>query len=461
MKKLLASIPDPRVRRSLAASTVDGGLWALMYGLSEYFILPFAIFFGADALQTSLVSGMGQLGVAAAQLLGAAIVARGMRRRRLSRLTVALHAASWLVVFWAAAITKNPWTVVVVYAAGVFATSLSGPGWLSWMNELVPIELRGAYWGKRNMIAGLVQFGAIAVAGLALRAAEPTGKILVAFGVLYTLAALARGGGVIALGFQYEPPMEREPEGERQGFIAFLRALPRDDFGRFVFFSVFMTFSVNIMGPVFSIYLLKSMGLDYFAYTAVTMASMVLSYTAMSYWGPLTDRFGNRRILFVTSGALPLIALAWVFVKNLPAMIGLQLFSGFVWAGVNLSTTNYIFDSVDKRKIAPTMASFNALNNICAFAGSVTGGALATAVAGLAIPFFAPHNIELVFVFSALLRVAAFVAFGRGLKEFRQVERSPSVRHFYIYQPFTRIIGRVQSFVDPSKPLEDDERKEG
>ena len=62
MKKLLATIKDERVRVSLSAASVDGSLWALMYGFSEYFILPFAIYFGADAFQTSLVQGMGQLG---------------------------------------------------------------------------------------------------------------------------------------------------------------------------------------------------------------------------------------------------------------------------------------------------------------------------------------------------------------------------------------------------------------
>jgi MFS family permease len=451
VKKLLAAIPDARVRRSLAASTVDGGLWALMFGFSEYFILPFAIFFGADSLQTSLVQGMGQLGVAAAQLLGAALVIRIGHRKRLSRLTVAVHALSWLALFWTAALTRNPWTIVILYAAGLFATSLSGPGWLSWMGDLVPPAIRGAFWGKRNMVAGLVQFGAIAVAGLALHAAEPAGRTLLAFGVLFTLAALCRGGGVIALGVQHEPPMEGPPLGGNESFPAFLASLRHEGFGRFVLFSVLTTFSVNIMGPVFPIYLLRSLGLGYFSYTAVTMVSMVLSFLAMSYWGPLTDRFGNRRILLVTAGALPLLALGWVFVKSLPAMLFLQVFSGFVWAGVNLSTTNYIFDSTEGPRVASTMANFNALNNVCAFAGSITGGLVATALAGFQLPFLAPRNLELVFALSALLRFLVYLLFARGIKEVREVELSPSARHFYIYQPFTRIVGRFQTFVDPTR----------
>jgi len=464
VKRFLSAIPDARIRASLMASTIDGGLWALMYGFAEYFILPFAIFFGANALQTSLVQGMGQLGVAVAQLLGAALVARFGMRKRISRVAVGFHALSWLAVFAVAALTRDPWTIVLFYSLGVFVSSIASPGWLSWMNDLVPMSMRGAFWGKRNTVLGVVQFAAIAVAGLALRFAEPRGGTLLAFGILFGLAALSRASCVVFLGIQHDPALDPAPVGDKgeaaraaavgapgrrgpraggRGFLSFLRSLPRGGFGRFAIFSVLMNFSVNVMGPVLPVFLLKSMGLDYFSYTAVTMVSMVLSYVAMSYWGPLTDRFGNRRILLVTSGALPLLALGWVFAKNVPAMLALQAFSGFVLAGFNLSTTNYIFDSEEKDRIASTMANFNALNNGMAFAGSITGGLVATAVAALPLAFLAPQNIEIVFALSALLRLAVFIGLSRGFPEVREVESSPPVTHFYLDMPWALVVDRM------------------
>ena len=464
MKRFLSAIPDARIRASLMASTIDGGLWALMYGFAEYFILPFAIFFGANALQTSLVQGMGQLGVAVAQLLGAALVARFGMRKRISRVAVGFHALSWLAVFAVAALTRDPWTIVLFYSLGVFVSSIASPGWLSWMNDLVPMSMRGAFWGKRNTVLGVVQFAAIAVAGLALRFAEPRGGTLLAFGILFGLAALSRASCVVFLGIQHDPALDPAPGGDKgeagraaavgapgrrgpraggRGFLSFLRSLPRGGFGRFAIFSVLMNFSVNVMGPVLPVFLLKSMGLDYFSYTAVTMVSMVLSYVAMSYWGPLTDRFGNRRILLVTAGALPLLALGWVFAKNVPAMLALQAFSGFVLAGFNLSTTNYIFDSEEKDRIASTMANFNALNNGMAFAGSITGGLVATAVAALPLAFLAPQNIEIVFALSALLRLAVFAGLSRGFPEVREVESSPPVTHFYLDMPWALVVDRM------------------
>ena len=259
-------------------------------------------------------------------------------------------------------------------------SSIASPGWLSWMNDLVPIPMRGAFWGRRNTVIGIAQFAAIAAGGRgpqgspSLRARRSSSS-----GSSSAWPRSRASGCVVFLGIQHDPPAAKAADLRNQDFPAFLRSLPKGGFGNFVLFSVLMTFSVNVMGPLLSIYLLKSRGLDYFSYTAVTMVSMVLSYVAMSYWGPLTDRFGNRRILLVTATALPLLSLGWIFAKSVPAMLVLQVFSGFVWAGVNLATTNFIFDSEDKSRIASTMANFNALNNGLAFAGSITGGLVATA----------------------------------------------------------------------------------
>lgn len=444
MRKLLSTVEDKRIRSSLVASIFDGSVWAVMYGFAEYFILPFALFFGASTFQTSLVQGMGQLGVAVAQIAGASLVVKIGSRRRLSKICVAFHAASWIAAFWLVAWTKDPWTVVITYSIGVVANNIGAPGWQAWMNDIVPPAMRGSYWGKRTMIIGLVELVAIGIAGFALYEAAPSGKTLVAFGVLFTLAAISRSFGIVALSHQYEPPMKSVEKPE--AFHLFVASLHTNKLGGFVLFSVFMSFAVNIMSPLVSVYLLRSLNAGYFEYTAVTMAYMVLSNLLMDYWGPLADRYGNRRVLLVTSAALPLLSFGWIFAKSFPAMLAVQVFSGFVWAGVNLCTTNYIYDSVPGSKIASTAANFNALNNACAFAGSIAGGLLATLVADFKIPFFAAGNLELLFLLSGLLRLLVLVVFGRKFPEVRPVESSPSIVEFYVYEPFNRMKERVVSF---------------
>ncbi|UCC96119.1 MAG: MFS transporter, partial [Candidatus Omnitrophota bacterium] len=45
------------------------------------------------------------------------------------------------------------WVLVAVIGFSSLFGSLSAVAWLAWMSELVPQDIRGSYFGKRNMIA--------------------------------------------------------------------------------------------------------------------------------------------------------------------------------------------------------------------------------------------------------------------------------------------------------------------
>jgi MFS family permease len=443
MRKLLSSIEDARVSSALRASVSDAVLWALMFGLAENYVIPFAVLFGAGTLMTSLIQGSAQLAIAAGQLAGAELARTVRSRKRLAIVTNLIHASSWLAVFAGALVFKSPLAVLAGYSLGILATSLAGPSWLSWMNELVPESMRGAFWGARNRVAGLAQFGAVVAAAVLLEYGRGAGMEIEAFGIIFVLAFIFRGLSFFPLSRQWEPPAERELR-RGPGMLAFVARLPRHRFGRFVLFSVLTSFAVNVMAPVLQVYLLKSLALDYVSYMLVTMSHMVVNFLAMSYWGPLSDRFGNYRILFITACAIPILPIGWMFLKALPLILLIQVMAGFLWAGFNLSTTNFIFDTVPKRQMARTMAYFNTLNNACAFSGSLLGGLLGTLFVGLNIPIFAEGNFEIVFGISTALRFVVIAFLLKSFKEVRPVEPSPKARFFFIYQPLTMLMSRIQ-----------------
>jgi len=258
----------------------------------------------------------------------------------------ALHAFSWLGVFYGALLTRSVAVILVFFALGFLSNNFAAPGWVSWMNDLVPPHLRGRFLGFRNKAIGLPQFFTISLARVQLFLAARKGVQLFAFGILFTLGALARGVCLRPFSKQYEPPMAEVPPQEEFRFHIFLSKLAGTNFGRFGLFIFFMTFSVNLMGPLSSVHLLESLNFDYLRYMGVMMISLVFSFVAMNYWGPLTDRYGNYRILTATAIALPLLPMGWVFFKSVSLLMVVQMFSGFVWAGFNLSMTNYIYDAV-------------------------------------------------------------------------------------------------------------------
>ncbi len=445
MKHFLRNIDDQRVRTGLFYSIVDGVLWAIMFGFAENYLVPFALLFGATTLQVSLIQGIAQLGVGMSQLIGAKFILKFRQRKRLAILMSRMHALSWLFVLILTVLTKSPWVILVFYGMGISLANIGGPGWISWMNELVPAHLRGQFWGIRNRIIGLTQFASIAVAGLVLQFAKSANYELPAYAILFTLAFAARFANFIPLSRMYEPPMSVPDFVNEFRFRIFLTKLVTTNFGRFALFSIFMTFSVNVMGPIIPVYVLRSLGFNYIQFTLIMMAAQVFSFISMTYWGPLSDRFGNYRTLFATAVMLPLLPVGWILFKNLYILLVLQIFNGFVQAGFNLSTTNYIFDAVRRENISKIMAYFNTLNTTCAFLGATTGGLLVTALQDVHFSGSILNAFTAVFLISTMLRLVVVAVFLRRFEEVRStVEDAPGLHFFYIYRPAYNMVNRFQ-----------------
>lgn len=92
LRTFLAKVDNKDIRRGLYFSNLDGIVWAVMFGLAENFIVPFALLFGASVLQVSLITGFGQLGVGISQLAGARFVNWLKKRKILSTVCEIIHA---------------------------------------------------------------------------------------------------------------------------------------------------------------------------------------------------------------------------------------------------------------------------------------------------------------------------------------------------------------------------------
>jgi MFS family permease len=442
LNNLLNKIDDINIKKGLKFSVFDGILWAVMFGTSENYIVPFVLLFNATLFQISLLQGFAQLGAGFSQLLGSYIIHKYPHRKRLAILGNIIHALSWVFIFLFTFFTKNVWFSILFFGFGILCTNLAGPGWISWMNDLVPEKLRGQFWGMRNRTIGLAQFISILIAGVFLFFSEKCDREFLAFGILFAIGFSSRFSSIFVLKKQYEPKPHIKIEKSDFSFLKFLPRLFTTNFGRFVLFIILITFSINLMAPLIPAYLLKGLNFNYLEFTIIIMTSTIFSFIFMTYWGPFSDKYGNYRVLYITAIALPLLPLMWIFLKNFYLLLLLQVFSGFVWAGFNLSLLNYIFDAVKRENVSKISGYYNFLNTTCAFLGSFTGGLIATSIAYFHFSFFLFNEFTIVFALSCLLRIIIVVLFRTKFKEVRQVEKSPSIRYFYIYRPATNIINR-------------------
>lgn len=444
MKNFIIKVKNQDVRKGLIYSVWDGALWAVMFGFADNYLAPFALYFGATALQVSLIAAAGQLGVSFIQIIGAKFIHNYRDRRTLVIRCIKLHAISILFIFYITYLSGNPYFIIIFYFINILVSSFGGPAWISWMNELVPVKLRGEFWGLRNKIMGITQLLAISFAGIMLFLFKKNSHELLSFGILFTLAFIIRYCSIIPVSRQYEPPMALPKEADEFTLKKFLTKLFTTNFGRFVLFSILMTLVVNFMAPIIAVFILKSLKMNYLQFTVLIMAATITTFLSMTYWGPLADKYGNYRILFITAIGLPMLALGWGFIKEFYFLLVIQLLGGFIWGGFTISTTNYIFDSVRRENIHKAMAYFNSLNNLCAFLGSLLGGLSTIFISNIHIAFFslAENNYEIIFLISFLLRISIILLFIKKFKEVREVETSPPIQYFYIYKPAMDIINQ-------------------
>ena len=122
-------------------------------------------------------------------------------------------------------------------------------------------------------------------------------------------------------------------------------------------------------------------------------------------------------------------------------LIAIQLYSGFIWAGFEISSFNFVFDTTSPRKRATGVAYYNVLNGVCVFAGAIAGGLIVRSNELFWSKYF------LVFIASAVLRYAASVVFIPKLKEVRAVEDIDLPRLFFKIVSTMPTIGPVYNLI--------------
>lgn len=403
-------------KKSLTYSIWDGSFWSVMYGFGESFFSAFAVFMNATNLQLGFLASFPQMIGSFFQLLSYKMIETFHSRKKtvvfFALLQAFLHIPIALVFFFGE--FKVIYLILFVCIYFILGM-LAGPAWTSWMGDLVDENKRGSYFGVRNKICGSVSFISYLLAGYILQNYNTNSYVYFGFFILFMIAFLARIVSAFFLTKKYEPEFELEPQ-KTFGIIEFLKEAKNNSFGVFVFFLCFFNFSVAIAGPFFVPYMLNDLKLNYIIFTIINATAMVTKIIVMPLWGKACDRFGERKIIAATGLLMPLIPILWVFSTNPYYLILIHIFTGFVWAGVELSTFNYIFSSTEPQKRVSYVAYYNVLNGISVFLGAIVGGII------VKYNHLLWSSYLLVFIISGILRAAAFIIFVPKLKEPRTVQ---------------------------------------
>lgn len=421
------------LRHSLRSSVKEGASYSAMVGFGKEYLSTFAVFLKASSMHLAMLNSFPTLVSGIFQLFGAKITDYTGERMKLILHAVLLQALMWIPLFFMAFFFETYSILLVI----LFSTLISvfeavfAPAWNSLMSDIVKAEERGAYFGKRNKVCGAVSFLSIVSAGLILSFFEGTNK-WIGFFILFSIACIARIVSYIYMHKIYEPTYKVEL-AKKYTFTEFFKSMKDSNFGKFVVFNALFKFSENIASPFFIPFLLMFAGYSYFQLMIALCASTVTSFLVMMYWGKNADLFGNRNVLIICALLIPLIPLSWTISNNLWWIVIAQCFSGFVWSGYNLASSNFIFDTVPAEKRVKGVAIYNFFWGVTLFVGSLIGGLL--------VVFFTNTHpnynswigspYELVFIISASLRLITVVLYLPSFKEVRRVNKTNMPEMFF------------------------------
>jgi len=430
MKKAVSKTPEQileldhpiiskKIKKTLNSSITEGSLASIMNGSGVSYFSPFLLALNATSSQVGFLNSLTSLLPSIAQLKTSRLVEKFSRKKVLfySTLLQSLVFIPLIILgLFFSKIHYSVWIAISLICLVYIFGSIAHPSWFSWMGSLVPENKRGAYFSKRNRIAGFFGLVSMLAGALILDKFSKLGFVLIGFGILFFIAFLARFTTSFLFLKHYEPRLKIKKR-DYFSLWQFLKNGRKTPFGRFTIFTSLIRIATNIAAPFFAVYMLRDLGFSYSLFMAITVSATIFNLISLPLFGKFSDRFGNILLLKVSSFCFALVPILWIFSQNPYYLIFVpQLINGLAWAGFGLATNNYIYDSIKQGKRSFGIAYFNFLVGIGLFVGAGIGSLIAL----LEINFM--NKFLFIFLISGTLIIIALISMRKYLREVRSVK---------------------------------------
>ncbi|MDM7461844.1 MAG: MFS transporter [bacterium] len=300
--------------------------------------------------------------------------------------------------------------------------SFAGPAFLAWLSALVPPDYRGRYFGRRNMILGLVSAASALPPAIFLDQAVKYQRFseALAFSALYGLGALFLLLSLWALRQMPEPPRTPAPHRGLRGVLEFYREPFRTpNFRLLLGFNTFLVWGQMFAGQFFTVYMLEQIKMPYLMVQVSGLIAALFSSLAMPVWGYLADKFGNKPLLTLSLWGVVFLPYLWYLTDperygwSVGVIYFIQVLAGALWAGVGLTQFNLNVAVAPPEQRAVYMGALSAVVALMGGLAALTSGALMEALKPV-VPD--PTRFFILFAMASLFRLFA-LPWLRGIRE--------------------------------------------
>lgn len=435
-------------------SIEEGSATSIMTGAGVDYITPYALALNANNAQIGFLAAFTSLISPFSQIFSPTLMEK-YSRRKIITISVSLQALMWLpILLLSLFFQQNIWQknlpvlLIVFYSMLSVFGAIATPPWFSLMGDIVPENIRGRYFGRRNKITGAVALITTVIAAFILDFFKTKGVVLLGFSILFLLASLARFFSAFLLKKHFDPGLHL---GKSYYFSLweFIKKAPNNNFGKFVIYVSCMHLATAIAGPFFAVYMLKDLGFSYTTYMSIIISASIVSLIVMPFYGKFSDKYGNRELLKLGSFLIPFAPILWIFSSSPLYLIFIpQVIAGVGWAAFNLAASNFIYDCVTIPRRGLCIAYFSILVGIGAFAGASIGGLI---VQHIEIKFM--NKFLFIFLISGILRLVTVIWGIRKVNEFRKEVHKPKPNPLLYLKEMHPVRGMIYEIVNDFKGI--------
>ena len=374
-------------RRNQTLGVMNG----MLVNLGNAFVDPFTVLpvfiatFGGSSILVGLVTAAFTAGWFLPQVFVAGIAQTRHRVLPIYTAAAAFRLIGFVgagaCVFWIDPVHRSAVLACVIggLALNAFASGVAGIPFLEITSKTVPVDQRGAFFGGRRVMGGILGVlagiliaavlggdpGALwantsfyrVVKGFALRAHLAGHPFPYDYGILIIIGGFISATGVLAYLFVEEPPARHVAKATplRRQFadgFAMLKSLP--DYRSFLWMRIFYQLTAMCF-PFYATFAYTQLGFSQASvgvFVSIWLGAGVLSNLV---WGPLLDHRGHRIVFLWTAGIsvvapVVILLLAWLrpHAQEAPgvfAVVALTfLLNGFVRAGRFIANHTYLLE---------------------------------------------------------------------------------------------------------------------
>jgi len=363
------------LKNNLKYSIIEGSFFAFMFGLGENYLSALGVFLGYSALQISILSSLPQLAGAFIQLASNNMAKLFQSMKKLVVLLSFFQSFLWIALIFIIFNTNN-YFLILLWSVIYYVTACAmNPVWISWIGYLVPKTIRSNFHANRNRIINSLIFISILIGGAIFKVFES--NMILAFSIMFGVASIGR-----LLSAYYLNKKDDAGDTYDGDAYSYKNILQSKTKLLFIAYNTSIHFSIMFLGPLFTIYILRTMDLGYFVLTLSMAAWWVGNISSSRFWGRFGKSHGNLYLLKLTTILMVILPLLWISVYyfnyegRIIVSLIINILAGITFSGFGLSSFNYLYEISDEKEVVKISSLTNCLKGVGIFVGSVIAGSI-------------------------------------------------------------------------------------